>query len=181
VTVHFTRHRRLRREATIYRQVNARRILNGMGRSIGPKCHSAAPPLGLHRSVLNRYGGSKWQRTSKEPVGTLGKWRLRAIVAALCAVHRETSSLAQPIPGKLVHVRSRDLPLCNIVPVIGEPPELMAQTVHFPPIPQLQWKALCTINALERINEDGSNTRRVAERWSRRAGFAQPRTDPLVS
>jgi hypothetical protein len=128
------------------------------GRSIGPKSHIAALPLGLYRSVLNEIReGEKMERTSRDPVGTLGKWRLRAIVAALCAVLMETSLLAQPIPGKVVHVRSHDLPFCEIVPVIGKPPELVAQTVHFPPIPQLQWKALRTTNALERINEDGSN------------------------
>ena len=34
VTVHFTRHRRLRREAPIYRQVKARRTVNGMGKEL---------------------------------------------------------------------------------------------------------------------------------------------------
>jgi hypothetical protein len=55
--------------------------------------------------------------------------RGRALAATIFATFAlPTVVLAQPIPGKEVHVsKARDLPFCEIVPVIGKPPDVMAQ------------------------------------------------------
>ena len=155
MTAHFARHRRLLREATILRELNTRRTVNGIWKEYWTKVPYRCVSAWVTQKCLERnLGGRADERNIKGPVGTLGKWRLRAIVAALCAVVMETSLLAQPIPGKVVHVRSHDLPFCESLPSSANRRSLWPRVFTFL---QLQWQALRTTNALERINEDGSN------------------------